>query len=445
VSEQGEGRRGRGPRRGRPVAWDDEHGVGYVPGRVLVRGVAAAERLRRLEDGVEVEPLRDPRELPEEQAVLVADGVRRPVAAVLALRAEGFAAQLDHVLHAHCDPCACAPHPAGWGAAGGGSGDADPYRPNPYRPNPYRPNPYRPNPYRPNAPTSSARPASAPTLPPRVLAGPGAPPSVLVLDTGLAGGTDGAGAENADGQRPAFLAHARIAGPQDVPDAAGGGDGWLDPVAGHGTFIAGIVEQLAPGCAIRVERVIGVLGDVRETDVALALLREALAAPADRPAIISLSFGGAVLDHAWLLEAAVALVQAAGIVVVASAGNDATSVPQLPAALPGVVAVGAVGPDGPAPFTNYGSWVDACAPGVGLVSSFFAAFDGAEPEVNMHDADRFREWAAWSGTSFAAPVVVAALAREMVLRDCPAETAVEAVVRAPELLRLPCLGTVVGL
>ena len=46
----------------------------------------------------------------------------------------------------------------------------------------------------------------------------------------------------------------------------------------------------------------------------------------------------------------------------ASAGNDALSRPVLPAALPGVVGVGALGPGGPAPFPNYGPWVDACAP-----------------------------------------------------------------------------------
>ena len=99
----------------------------------------------------------------------------------------------------------------------------------------------------------------------------------------------------------------------------------------------------------------------------------------------------------------------------ASAGNDGTSQPQYPAAFDGVIAVGAVGPDGPTPWTNYGDWVDACAPGADLNSSFFAKFDGPEPRVNTVDPDRFEGWATWSGTSFAAPVVVAAIAREMVL------------------------------
>jgi hypothetical protein len=65
--------------------------------------------------------------------------------------------------------------------------------------------------------------------------------------------------------------------------------------------------------------------------------------------------------------------------------------------------------------------------------------------MNTVDIDRFAEWACWSGTSFSGPVVVAALAREMVIGDCDVAEAVERVVRAAHLLRLPCLGTVVNL
>ena len=49
-----------------------------------------------------------------------------------------------------------------------------------------------------------------------------------------------------------------------------------------------------------------------------------------------------------------------------------------------------------------------------------------------------------SGTSFAAPVVVAALAPEMVTTSCSATEAVERVVRAPHLARLPYMGTIVN-
>ncbi len=39
------------------------------------------------------------------------------------------------------------------------------------------------------------------------------------------------------------------------------GDGYLDPVAGHGTFIAGLIEQRCAGLEIVVERVIKATGD----------------------------------------------------------------------------------------------------------------------------------------------------------------------------------------
>ena len=62
-------------------------------------------------------------------------------------------------------------------------------------------------------------------------------------------------------------------------------------------------------------------------------------------------------------------------VVVASAGNDATSRRTYPAALPGVVGVGALDGNRPAAFSNFGPWVDACAPAVDVVSTFFDYVD----------------------------------------------------------------------
>jgi subtilisin family serine protease len=145
------------------------------------------------------------------------------------------------------------------------------------------------------------------------------------------------------------------------------------------------------------------------------------------------------------MRAAVAAARLAGIVMVASAGNDGVCIPQYPAALDEVIGVGAVGPGGPPEWTNYGEWVDACAPGVDLVSAFFADFNGDFPMMNTVDIDHFVQWARWSGTSFSAPVVVAALAREMVMGNVDANEAVQRVVRAAHLLRLPCLGTVVNI
>ena len=95
---------------------------------------------------------------------------------------------------------------------------------------------------------------------------------------------------------------------------------------------------------------------------------------------------------------------------VAAAGNLQSGRPYFPAALPGIIGVGGLDRGGPAWFTNFGSWVDACAPAVNVVSTFF--HDVTET-LDGRPRRRFREWARWSGTSFAAPKVAGAIAQEM--------------------------------
>lgn len=84
--------------------------------------------------------------------------------------------------------------------------------------------------------------------------------------------------------------------------------------------------------------------------------------------VINLSFGmyvavpeiDAAVDYAW----------ARGALVVASAGNVATAMPFYPAAYPPVLAVGATdNTDALALFSNRGPWVDANAPGVGILQA----------------------------------------------------------------------------
>jgi subtilisin family serine protease len=186
-----------------------------------------------------------------------------------------------------------------------------------------------------------------------------------------------------------------------------------------------------------------------EGDVDIATLGHFLgyiAGKADDWTVLNLSFGGYAPEEMHSFARALRKVQEKGAVVVASAGNDATWRRAYPAFLPGVVSVGALGPFGPAPFTNYGPWVRACAPGSELVSSFFKNWQGPLPGPSTKiDPDRFKGWARWSGTSFAAPVVVAALLREIDRAGCTAEDAVKAVIDAPGLLRIPGLGTVVNI
>jgi hypothetical protein len=435
-----------------PIAWSGGAApYAYVAQRALVRGEEAAEHLDRLVGHNQRDLIGGRAEADAQWTVMEGDGIS--LEAISLSRADGFEVQPDHIFFAHgCDECCGSPHPS-WtfDALAADPYRANPYRANPYRANPYRANPYRANPYRANPhdaylQTSSAIPAADREFPPRHLDGPGTHPRIAVIDTGLAVGP----------QVPHLLgtpdAAARIKGDPDSPDnnlvnSAGitwAGDKWLDPVAGHGTFIAGIIEQLAPGCTVQILHAISGLGEVIESCVIRKVQDLAALADGQRPDILSLSFGGNALAGAPGLRSAIATAQLAGIVVVASAGNDGVSQAQYPAAYDGVIAVGALGPDGPTPWTNYGEWVDACAPGADLVSSFFADFDGPTPRVNTVDPDKFAGWATWSGTSFAGPVVVAAIAREMVLGACSAKRAANRVVYAPSALRIRCLGTVVN-
>jgi hypothetical protein len=257
-------------------------------------------------------------------------------------------------------------------------------------------------------------------------------PRVIVLDTGLA----------AEEFRPGMLGSGiSPADPADIDFPDEDDDEYLDPTAGHGTFIAGVIAQIAPGCEITVHRVLSTFGDGDEWEISRRIRHLVIAEP-DRT-ILSLSFGGYVLDEPFLMAWTIRRIQHSGVHVVASAGNDATSRPAFPAALPGVVAVGALGPNGPAWFTNYGEWVDACAPGSDLLSSFFV-FDGpAEVGPYGDDPDDFDGWAQWSGTSFAAPVVVGNLVRLMMAEGISTHGAIRRVIDNPALLRIPGLGTVV--
>jgi subtilisin family serine protease len=277
---------------------------------------------------------------------------------------------------------------------------------------------------------SSAVPSPAPILAPRTIRSGDVTPRIVILDTGLA----------ADGQRPHsldFVQHPPT-GWQDTPDAES--DGYLDPAVGHGTFIAGLINSLAPGCEIMIEKVLSNTGEGHEYDIAKAI------SALDPPDLLNLSFGGYVLRHPHMFQSAIDQVQGGGTVVVASAGNDGTCRPCYPAAFDEVIAVAALGPGGPAGFSNYGDWIRACAPGVDLVSTFFTHAQGPEPAPGGYpEPDIYLGWARWSGTSFSAPVVVGALAREMQCYGLSSSDAVADVIDAPALFRIPLFGTVVNL
>jgi subtilisin family serine protease len=195
----------------------------------------------------------------------------------------------------------------------------------------------------------------------------------------------------------------------------------IDVCAGHGTFIAGIIRRICPDAEIHVDGVLSSFGDgddgTLEEGVTRALAR---VAPAEFDVVV-MSLGCYTSDDRFPPLAAVVRRLAAGprTVVVASAGNNASARPYFPASIPEVIAVGALDASRRAWFSNFGGWVDACAPGVDVVSTYFCDAD----DVGDGIATRYQGWAAWNGTSFAAPKVAAAIAQDLYLHGGSAKDA----------------------
>jgi subtilisin family serine protease len=276
-------------------------------------------------------------------------------------------------------------------------------------------------------PAGPPRPA-APVAPPA--ASPARRPvTVAVLDTGMSPHPWYASAEWYAEQREEVT---------EVLDADL--DYELDAQAGHGTFIAGVLLRYAPGVRVRAKRVIGGDGVGDELGVLRALSWLASWGRAD---VVNLSFGCHTYDDrpSPVIDRAIAVL-GPRTAVVACAGNHASDRPFWPAALERVIAVAALDGEERAWFSDYGPWVDACAPGVG-VTSCFVRFDGPRPRVRGIDPDDFEGYATWSGTSFAAPAVAGTIARLAAADDLPAMVAARRVLDPGRRCTLPDLGVLV--
>jgi hypothetical protein len=211
----------------------------------------------------------------------------------------------------------------------------------------------------------------------------------------------------------------------DVPDADG--DGRLDGVAGHGTFISGIVAHRCRQAQITVvgqrDAIMPLTGDPGQDDQARLFSSEIAVAHsvlqhADAD-VISCGFAFPTLDDYPSLAFASVMqtlrgpeAPRPGIAVVAPAGNEGLTHRYWPAAHPDVIGVGATNRRGRARahFSNWGSWLDCCARGEDVFSTYITwdgPLDGQPPSL----IDNFVGWAIWNGTSFAAPKVAAEIAR----------------------------------
>ncbi|MFI0407882.1 S8 family peptidase [Actinomadura sp. 3N508] len=216
----------------------------------------------------------------------------------------------------------------------------------------------------------------------------------------------------------------------------------LDAQAGHGTFIGGVVLRHAPTARLVARRVIGGDGVGDELDVIRAL--GWLAERRRRADVVNISLGCHTYDDrpSPVLARAIAAL-GRRTVVVACAGNTATDRPFWPAAMKPVVGVAALDGEVRAAFSNHGWWVDACAQGVDVTSTF-VRFDGTRPPVRGIDPDLFDGYATWSGTSFATPAVAGRIAGLAAAEGLDAVTAADRVLDPAAHPVLPDLGVVVG-
>jgi thermitase len=176
-----------------------------------------------------------------------------------------------------------------------------------------------------------------------------------------------------------------------------------DTDVGHANFIVGVIMSKTSNARVRIVKVLDANGMCTEADLAAALL-----ALRDVD-VVNLSLGAFSHDDQppLLLQAALAaLLHGQDRVVVAAAGNEGSAGrPYWPAGFAAsapfasqVLAVAAHDGSQVCSWSNTGPWVDLTAPGSDITSTYVT-----------HE-EFPTGFARWSGTSFAAPYVAAAVA-----------------------------------
>jgi hypothetical protein len=237
--------------------------------------------------------------------------------------------------------------------------------------------------------------------------------------------------------------------------------GVAGPGNGHGTRICGLIRQICPDADLLPASVFGADGYAAESDL-IAVLEDIRNLADDylkngpgngrrRVDVLNLSCGYYPEEledptSQTMLMDVLGQLGKLGVAVVASAGNDATTRPTFPAAFAPhtdgpvkaeygrvpLVSVGALNPDGTvALFSNSGAWVLHYEVGAAVVSPMPTSFDfSVNPAVSTQDPNRGRRqsidpdryrgvndgeggFAISSGTSFAAPVLAARIAKHI--------------------------------
>lgn len=153
--------------------------------------------------------------------------------------------------------------------------------------------------------------------------------------------------------------------------------------SGHGTFVAGVLHLVAPEATIRGYRVTNLAGHGNGYIVAEAILQ----AVEDGCDIINISLQ--MMAEHRAIAGAIQYAENHNVLTVVAGGNWNEDMPCYPASDPNALTVAAV--DSVlhlADFSNFGDYIDICAPGTSIYSTF---------------VDSTFAW--WGGTSFATPFV----------------------------------------
>ncbi len=174
------------------------------------------------------------------------------------------------------------------------------------------------------------------------------------------------------------------------------GDGIVDEMAGHGTFVASLVRRVARDASIMPIRILNSDGAGQQAKLATAI-DWAVSHGAD---VINLSLGSSGTSTA--VRDSIRAAKLAGVVVVCAIGNDSASTQtQYPASDLNAFAVAAtdIG-DLLAPFSNFGPDVFVCAPGA-------TTMVGGQPVLSesVVGAIPGGGYAIWQGTSFSTAFV----------------------------------------
>jgi hypothetical protein len=167
----------------------------------------------------------------------------------------------------------------------------------------------------------------------------------------------------------------------------------------HGIYVQSVIRQHCPACDVRQVNLHG--------DVSIPAILEALQHIDDlsrdfddtTTVLLNLSLGTYTYDR--VLHALVRALDAQGMTILASAGNDNTSNPFYPAAFKEVLGICSSTryTKTKAAYSNFGSWVSLCAPGLHYVTR------------------PLQQGSLASGTSFASPMVAGVLGQ--LLLDAP--------------------------